>query len=71
MKTYNIGEIKMDNEKATKLIEQPHSVKIAISQKLKWSCEVKCYAETLEEAKLKALKTAKELEVLIKEKNGV
>jgi len=51
-------------------IEQPHSVKIAINAKGNWSAEIKCYAKTLEEAKQEALKQAKELEILISEKNG-
>ena len=51
-------------------IEQPHSVKISINAKGNWSVECKCYGKTLEEAKQEALKQARELEILISEKNG-
>ena len=58
----------MNEEK--KQVEQPHSVKISINAKSMWSGEVKTYASTPKEALEKTLEIAKQLEILIKEKNN-
>lgn len=49
---------------------RPDSFSISINAKGQYSGEIKVYAESIEEAMQKALEKAKELEVLIKEKNG-
>lgn len=49
--------------------ERPDSFKISINAKGLWSGEVKVYAETVTEAKEKCLKEAKELSILIAERN--
>ncbi|MDO8623100.1 MAG: hypothetical protein Q7R52_02545 [archaeon] len=49
--------------------KKPHSVQISISQKGKWSGEVKIYDENPDNAMKYALLKAKELEIIIKEKN--
>ena len=54
----------------TKLVEQPHSVEISINAKGSWSGCVKCYGPTCDDAMTNALRKAKELETLIKEKNS-
>ena len=54
----------------TKVIEQPNSIKWSINAKGNWSGECKVYAQTIEEALEKSLAIAKQMEVLIKEKNG-
>lgn len=59
----------MDLKQAIEVIEQPNSVKIAINAKGLYSGEVKVYAKTIEEAMLLSKEKAKELELLIKEKN--
>ena len=53
----------------TKTIEEQHSVKVSINAKKLFSGEVKCYGSTPEEALSRTLKLAKELEILISEKN--
>ena len=55
---------------AEKVVDQPNSVEISINAKGQWSGKVKVYAGTIEEALSTALKKAKELEVVISEKNG-
>lgn len=59
----------MEFEKS-KLVEQPHSVEISINAKGAWSGCVKVYGTSPDEAMANALKKAKELEVLIAEKNA-
>ena len=58
-------------EEETQTLEKPNSCEISINAKGAWSGKVKVYAETIEEAREKALKYAGELDVLIKEKNEV
>lgn len=58
------------NEVETKVNEKPNSFKVSINAKGQWSGEVKVYEKTPELAMQCALKRAKELEILIKEKNG-
>ncbi len=53
----------------TKVIEQPNSVKWSINAKGMWSGECKVYAQTIEEALKKSSEIAKQMEVIIKEKN--
>ena len=57
-------------EENKQVIENRCSCKIAINAKGNWSGELKAYGNTLEEAKLTALKHAQELEIIIKEKNN-
>lgn len=64
------GSEKMEPKKAEQSIEEPNSVKIAINKDGKYSGEVKCYAATIEDAMIKATEKAKELEIIIQEKNG-
>ena len=54
-----------------KIIEKPHSVKIAINAKGFWSGEVKVYAESSDEAMKDVLLKAEILNDLIKVKNEV
>ena len=56
-------------ESETKVIEQPHSCKISINQKGKWSGEVKVYAETALLAREVAVIHATSLATKIKEIN--
>ena len=50
--------------------DRPDSCEVSISTKGVWSGKVKCYKETLNEAMKEALTKAKELDLLIKEKNS-
>lgn len=52
-----------------KTTEKPNSFEISINAKGQWSGKVKAYAETIELAREKALKEAKQLEILINERN--
>ena len=52
-----------------KNIENQNSCKIAINAKGQYSGEIKVYAQTINDAVTLALSKAKELEVLIAEKN--
>jgi len=49
--------------------EQPNSIEISINAKGQYSGKVKVYAETIGEAMQLATQKAKELEIIIKEKN--
>ena len=60
----------MESVKKENIGEEPNSCKISINAKGQFSGEIKVYASTIEEAKKKALAQAKELEILINEKNG-
>ena len=53
-----------------KKLEEVHSVKIGINAKGQFSGEVKCYGLTPEDAMKRTTELAKQLEVLINEKNG-
>ncbi len=53
-----------------KEIEQPNSVEISINAKGLYSAKCKIYSKTIDEAMKQATEKAKELEILIKEKNG-
>jgi hypothetical protein len=55
----------------TQTVDRVNSVKIAINAKGQFSGEVKVYGVTEDEAMQKATKKAKELEVLICQKNGL
>ena len=57
--------------KETIKIEELHSVKYSISQKCKYSAEIKCYGKTPEEALKNTSRIAKTVEGLIKFKNEV
>ena len=65
--------IKLEENKQTKeetkLIESPNSVKIAVNSKLKWSGEIKVYANNPNIAFTKAVDLGNTLAALIKEKN--
>jgi len=63
----------MSEEKNESIMENlsPHSVKLSMNAKGLISGEVKCYAETPEEALSKATKILKDMEVMIREKNGI
>ena len=50
--------------------EQPNSCEISINAKNQISGKVKVYADTIENAYLKAVEYSKKLDELIKEKNG-
>ena len=50
-------------------IEKPNSCEISINGKGQYSGKVKVYAETIDEARAKAISEAWELEQLIKTKN--
>ncbi len=50
-------------------VEKPNSYEISINAKGLWSGKVKVYAESISEARDLALKEAKMLDLLIKEKN--
>jgi len=54
----------------TKVVEKPHSCKIAVNAKGQWSGEVKVYADTINEALQKAIQKADELADIIADKNG-
>ena len=54
----------------TKIVEQPHSVKISINAKGKFSGEVKTYGLTPDAALKQTTEIAKQLETLIAEKNN-
>lgn len=58
-------------EEKEKIVESPHSVEISVNQKGIFSGKVKCYAATPEEAMKLATAKSAELEILIKEKNGI
>jgi len=51
--------------------ENKPSVKIAINAKGQFSCEIKVYAETIDEAMKLATEKAKDMETIIKEKNNL
>lgn len=51
------------------VIEQPHSCKISINAKGQWSGEIKVYAETIDQARTRAIEHAGELAKLISDKN--
>ena len=55
----------------TKNIENLNSCKIAINAKGQFSGEIKVYATTIEDAMAQALNKAKELEIIIKDKNKI
>jgi len=70
------GEKKMELGNIEKIakekqIEQPHSVKVAVNAKGQFSGEAKCYGATPEEALERTMKLITNLEVVIKEKNGL
>jgi len=50
--------------------EQPNSVEISVNAKGQYSGKVKVYAKTINDAYILAVNKAKELEELIKTKNG-
>ena len=56
-------------EESKQIVDAPNSVKISVNAKGLYSGEVKVYAGTIDEAMTKALLKAKELEILIAEKN--
>ena len=56
---------------AKSVIEKSDSVKISINAKSCWSAEIKVYSDSVDDAMVKALVKAKEMEALIKEKNGL
>jgi hypothetical protein len=55
----------------TKTLERQNSIKISINAKRQYSGEVKVYAETIEEAMKLCLEKAKEMEIIIQEKNAM
>jgi len=57
-------------EKQWETPEKPNSVEIGINAKGQYSGKVKVYAESIDEAMSKAKERSKELEELIKAKNG-
>ena len=57
-------------QEKTEVREQPNSCEVSINAKGQWSGKVKVYAGTIEEAKLKAIAQAEELETTIKNKNN-
>ena len=61
----------MSEEEIIDIGELIHSCKISINAKGNWSGELKIYGSSPESAMELALKKAKELEVIIKEKNGL
>lgn len=52
-------------------LDRPNSVEISINAKGNYSAKIKCYAETSEEAMKNCTEKAKEMEMLIKEKNAL
>lgn len=60
----------MEIDETIKRPEEQNSVKISISGKGTWSGEIKCYSSTIDDAMMKALQKAKELEIIIMEKNN-
>ena len=52
------------------ITQKPHSVEISINAKRQYSGKVKVYAETIEKAMELSLVKAKELEILIAERNA-
>jgi len=56
-------------EESSKVVEQPHSVEVSINAKGLFSGKVKTYGASPEQARDQTLRLAKELEVIIQEKN--
>lgn len=52
------------------IVQDQHSVEMSINAKGQFSGKVKCYGSTPEEAMQRTSGLAKQLEALIKEKNG-
>lgn len=52
-------------------IERPNSVKVSMNAKGMMSFEVKAYANTIKEAATIALKTATDLEIMLRNKNNL
>ena len=57
-------------EQETKIIEQPHSVKLAVNGKGQMSGEVKVYADTPEKALSKACEIANSIKQIVEENNN-
>ena len=57
-------------EEVKQILESQNSVKWSINAKGLWSGELKVYAQTIEEALKKSSEIAKQMEIVIKEKNG-
>jgi len=58
------------SEEVKQILESQNSVKWSINAKGLWSGELKVYAQTIEEALKKSSEIAKQMEIVIKEKNG-
>ena len=61
----------MSEDEINNIGDKPHSLKVSINAKGQWSAEIKCYGETPEEAMRVTLEKAKEIEIIIKEKNKI
>jgi len=62
---------KEQEKKSELFIERPDSVEISINAKGHYSAKIKAYASTIDEAMRLSLAKAKELEIIIKERNTI